>query len=87
MVLLLKLLASAVIGFISSRLLYRELHREEVPEMFRYGFGVLLVVLMAPLFVDKKAKQDELGGEVAKSALLAAVGVGAGVAANRILSD
>lgn len=83
MLTLLRLLASATIGFISSRVLYKALHRDEVPEMFRYGFGVVLVALAATLFSpDEDTRQWTL-----MSVILAAVGVGAGVATNRMLMD
>lgn len=79
---LLKMLAASVIGYASSKILYRRLHQEGVPEMFRYAFGVVLVVILGALFVGDSEREDAI-----KGMLLSAVAVGVGVGANRILGD
>ena len=83
MITLLKLLTSGMVGFICSRLFYGIMHKEEVPEMFRYSFGVTLVAIMSLLFLDDETERRS----TLTSVLLAAVGVGAGVGANRLLGD
>lgn len=79
---LLKMLAASVIGYGCSKALYRRLHQEGVPEMFRYAFGVVLVVVLTMLFVEDEEREDTI-----KGMLLSAVAVGFGVGANRMLCD
>jgi uncharacterized membrane protein YkvI len=55
-----------------------------VPETFRYAAGVLIVVTAMPLFLggDGEKRKDAIIG-----ALMSAIGVGMGVALNRIVSS